>query len=74
LRDQIQAQTSFIYDLLDCRGIIRADYIICQDGIYLLEVNTTPGMTATSFIPQEVAANGQTMAEVMDEIITDIIG
>ena len=73
LRDQIQAQTSYIYDLLDCRGIIRADYIICKDGIYLLEVNTTPGMTATSFIPQEVRANGQTMAQVMDEIITDII-
>ncbi len=73
VRDEIQAQTSFIYDLLDCKGIIRADYILCKDGIYLLEVNTTPGMTATSFIPQEVEANGQTMTEVMDEIITDII-
>ncbi len=72
-RDQVQQQTSLIYDLLGCQGIIRADYIICQDGIYLLEVNTTPGMTATSFIPQEVAANGQTMTEVMDEIISDIL-
>jgi D-ala D-ala ligase C-terminus. len=36
-------------------------------------VNTTPGMTATSFIPQEVKAAGKIMAEVMDEIITDIL-
>ena len=73
VRDEIQATTSRIYDLIGCQGIIRADYIICRDGIYLLEVNTTPGMTATSFIPQEVRANGQDMGDVMDEIITDIL-
>ncbi len=74
VRDRIQATTSRIYDLINgCKGIIRADYIICKDDIYLLEVNTTPGMTATSFIPQEVRANGQTMAEVMDDIIADIL-
>ncbi len=73
VRDQVQQITSRIYDLLGCKGIIRADYIICKDGISLLEVNTTPGMTATSFIPQEVRANGMTMAEVMDEIICDTL-
>ena len=73
MRDRIQATTARIYDLIGCQGIIRADYIICADGPRLLEVNTTPGMTATSFIPQEVRANGQTMGEVMDEIITDLL-
>lgn len=73
LRDDIQACTARLYDLLGCRGIIRADYIVCRDGFYLLEVNTTPGMTSTSFIPQEVRANGQSMGEVMDEIIDDIL-
>jgi D-alanine-D-alanine ligase len=59
-----------IYDLIGCKGIIRADYIISKDGeISLLEVNTTPGMTATSFIPQQVRAAGMTM----DEVLTDII-
>ncbi|MEA4841086.1 MAG: D-alanine--D-alanine ligase [Bacteroidales bacterium] len=70
-RDRIQAITSLIYDILGCKGIIRADYIITSDGIKLLEVNTTPGMTATSFIPQQVAAAGMKMCDVMDEIIED---
>lgn len=69
LRDRIQQITSMIYDILDCRGIIRADYIWTKNGIFLLEVNTTPGMTATSFIPQQVAAAGKRMSEVMAEII-----
>ena len=44
--------TSHIYDILHCNGIIRIDYIISKDQkISMLEINTTPGMTATSFIP-----------------------
>jgi len=70
-RDRIQAITSMIYDILGCKGIIRADYIITNEGIKLLEVNTTPGMTATSFIPQQVAAASMNMGDVMDEIIED---
>ena len=70
-RDRIQAITSLIYDILGCKGIIRADYIITSEGIKLLEVNTTPGMTATSFIPQQVAAAGMKMGDVMGEIIED---
>jgi len=70
-RDRIQAITSLIYDILGCKGIIRADYILTENGIMLLEVNTTPGMTTTSFIPQQVAAAGMKMGEVMSEIIED---
>jgi len=70
-RDRIQSITSMIYDILGCKGIIRADYIITSEGIKLLEVNTTPGMTTTSFIPQQVAAAGMKMSEVMSEIIED---
>jgi len=70
-RDRIQAITSMIYDILGCKGIIRVDYIITSEGIKLLEVNTTPGMTPTSFIPQQVSAAGMQMNEVMSEIIED---
>jgi len=70
-RDRIQAITSMIYDILGCKGIIRVDFIIAKEGIKLLEVNTTPGMTPTSFIPQQVSAAGMKMNEVMSEIIED---
>ena len=56
LRDRVQAMTLKIYDIIGAHGIIRTDYVLIGDEIYLLEVNTTPGMTATSFIPQQVRA------------------
>jgi len=70
LTERVQKLTSAIYDILGCKGIVRIDYIIFEgDVINLLEVNTTPGMTATSFIPQQVAAAGLDIKEVMTEII-----
>ena len=68
---QIRQSTSRIYDILGCKGIIRADYIIVGETPFLLEVNTTPGMTATSFIPQQVRAAGLDIKEVLTEIIED---
>lgn len=68
--DKVQKLTLEIYDLIGAKGIIRVDYIISDGDIpILLEVNTTPGMTATSFIPQQVAAAGMNMTTVLSEII-----
>ena len=62
--------TSFIYDILHCNGIIRIDYIISKDQkISMLEINTTPGITATSFIPQQVRAAGLDIKDVLTEIV-----
>ena len=70
LRDRVQMLTSAIYDILGAQGIIRIDYIITEgDKINLLEVNTTPGMTPTSFIPQQVRAAGLNVTDVMTDII-----
>lgn len=70
LTERVQKLTSAIYDILGCKGIVRIDYIISEgEVINLLEVNTTPGMTATSFIPQQIAAAGLDIKDVMTEII-----
>lgn len=70
LTSRVQKLTSAIYDILGCKGIVRIDYIISEgEVINLLEVNTTPGMTTTSFIPQQVAAAGLDIKDVMTEII-----
>ena len=72
VRDEVQALTLKIYDILGCQGIIRVDYILTEGWtINLLEVNTTPGMTATSFIPQQVRAAGLDIKEVLSDIIED---
>ena len=71
LRDRVQAMTLKIYDIIGAHGIIRTDYVLIGDEIYLLEVNTTPGMTATSFIPQQVRAAGLDIKDVLTDIIED---
>jgi D-alanine-D-alanine ligase len=71
--EKVQKITSLIYDILNCKGIVRIDYIITEEKIFLLEVNTTPGMTPTSFIPQQVSAIGMTMKEVITDVIEDAI-
>lgn len=68
--NHIQQLTNQLYDILGCKGIIRADFIINKQNVpYLLEVNTTPGMTPTSFIPQQVKAAGMAISSVMEDII-----
>jgi len=70
ITNRVRQITSHIYDILHCNGIIRIDYIISPEGkITMLEVNTTPGMTATSFIPQQVRAAGLNMTDVLTEIV-----
>jgi len=70
LTARVQKLTLAIYDIIGCKGIVRIDYIITEgDVINLLEINTTPGMTATSFIPQQIKAAGLDIKDIMDDII-----
>lgn len=71
---RVAGETSRIYDILHANGIIRIDYIISKDKdgndvINMLEINTTPGMTATSFIPQQVRAAGLDIKDVLSDIV-----
>ncbi len=70
---EISETTSKIYDIVGAKGIIRVDYIIIEGEPYLLEVNTTPGMTVTSFIPQQIRAAELDPGKVLSEIIEDIL-
>ena len=71
---KVAAETSRIYDILHANGIIRIDYIISKDEngndkVNMLEINTTPGMTATSFIPQQVRAASLDIKDVLSDIV-----
>lgn len=76
--ERVRQITAQIYDILHCNGIIRIDYIISRgldksgkevDKINMIEVNTTPGMTATSFIPQQIKAAGLNITDVLTSIV-----
>ncbi len=69
LTNRIKTLSSMIYDILRCEGIIRVDYIVREEEIFMLEVTTTPGMTSNSFVPKMVRAMGGTLREVLTKII-----
>jgi D-alanine-D-alanine ligase len=69
-------QTQFAQDLairahraLGCRGFSRTDMIVGADGIWVLEVNTIPGMTPTSLLPRSAAAAGIPFPQLLDRMI-----
>ncbi|MCK3684655.1 D-alanine--D-alanine ligase [Maribellus sp. YY47] len=69
LTQKCRELTAEIYDLCECDGIVRVDYIL-KDGLFhFLEVNTTPGMTGTSFVPQQIEAMGSSLQEILTKII-----
>lgn len=54
---------------LGCRGFSRTDMLVGEDGIYVLEVNTIPGMTPTSLLPRSADAAGISFAQLVDRMV-----
>lgn len=65
----VQDVTKRIYAQLGCKGLVRMDYILAEDGLYFLEVNTIPGMTSASLVPKMVRAAGMDITDFLTEII-----
>ncbi len=65
-----------VYVKLNCRGVVRIDFILTEDEdeFYFIEINTIPGQTATSFIPQQVAAMGMKLNDFYTKLIRETIG
>ena len=60
-----------IYITLNCKGMVRVDFFLENgtDHFYFIEINTIPGQTAQSFIPQQVRAFGMTEKDFYSELI-----
>lgn len=68
-RDLIQETSKKIYAHLGCSGLVRVDYMGAEDGLYFLEVNTIPGMTAASLVPKMVRTAGMDMTDFLSTVI-----
>lgn len=66
---KVQSVALSAHQILGCRGYSRADMLIRNNSVYLLEVNTLPGLTATSLLPQQAAAAGLSFSQLLDKII-----
>ena len=56
--EEISADALRLFEILDCRGVARADFRLNEDRFYCLEINTIPGMTENSLVPKAAAAVG----------------
>jgi D-alanine-D-alanine ligase len=69
--EQAQALARKVFRLLDCRDLARVDCFLTQDGtVYLNEVNTMPGMTPVSGVPQAFDAYGISYGELVERLVT----
>lgn len=68
---QIAEILTEIYLRLNCKGMVRIDFILLEDSLdfYFIEVNTTPGQSAASLIPQQVRAAGMNLIEFYGDLI-----
>jgi len=67
----VQDLSSLIYDLLDCRGVVRMDYILVDKIPWFLEVNTVPGMSPHSIVPKQASIAGLSLNELFSILIRD---
>lgn len=67
--EECQRLAADIYRLIGCHGIVRVDFILKNNLFYFLEINTIPGMTETSFIPQQLDAMGLSLNDIISQVI-----
>lgn len=67
--EEIQAAAVTAHKALGCRAYSRTDMIVNERGVYLIETNTLPGMTATSILPQQARAAGMSFEELMEYLV-----
>jgi D-alanine-D-alanine ligase len=68
----IKTISSFLYRKMDCKGFVRFDYIATETDLYLLELNTIPGMTKNSILPQQARALGLTDQELFTLVLDNL--
>ncbi len=69
---KVRSYTQKLYHALGCKGITRTDFILSNQRAYLLEVNTVPGMSPNSIVPQQLKAMGVSVGELYYRIIQNI--
>lgn len=72
-KTRVERIVADVYQKLNCKGIVRIDYFLQAEtsNFYFIEINTIPGQTATSFIPQQVAAMGVALKDFYTQVIEE---
>jgi len=68
-----QETSLMLYRQLHCRGMVRCDYIFNEKGLFFLEVNTVPGLSEASIVPQQARINGISLKELFTSVLLDAL-
>jgi D-alanine-D-alanine ligase len=71
LSEKVKLLTKTITNRLGCKGLVRIDYIYSENKLYFLEINTVPGMSEASIVPQQIIHAGFSISQVLDWLIED---
>ncbi len=73
IKEQLESKANYIYRHLNCRGVVRMDFILQKqtNRLYFLEVNTMPGQSENSIVPQQVRASGRSLKEFYGTLLED---
>jgi D-alanine-D-alanine ligase len=72
---RVEAVVRTVYNKLNCRGVVRIDYILEEGSgnFYFIEINTVPGQSENSIIPQQVRATGRSVQDFYTELLEVIL-
>jgi len=75
MKDQLEAAAKRVYEVLNCRGVVRIDFIYdtTLQQPFMLEVNTVPGQSDASVIPQQVRANGWSLKDFYTAVVNEAL-
>jgi D-alanine-D-alanine ligase len=76
IAEKVRSAARKVYQIFNCRGVIRIDFIYNEEREepFLLEINTVPGQTEASIVPQQVRAMGWTLKEFYSALIMEALG
>ena len=70
---EIKATTAMLYEKLECKGFVRMDYIVSEDGVFFIEANIVPGMSEASSMPAQARCFGLTLEQLFGMAIENVL-
>ncbi len=68
----IKAVSSLLYNKLGCKGIVRIDYILTNEKLYFIEINTVPGLSRASIVPKQAEAMEMSISELFNIAVNNM--
>ena len=73
IETEIKGTTAMLYEKLECKGFVRMDYIVSNEGVFFIEANIVPGMSEASIIPAQAKCFGLTLSQLFNMAIENAL-